>query len=48
MDDVGDQAPAAAMGMLIVLTSAIVKLLHCVLMKATNRRANAWRMRARN
>ncbi len=48
MDDVGDQAPAAAMGMMIVMTSAIVKLLHFVLMKATNRRANAWRMRTRD
>jgi iron(III) transport system permease protein len=43
MDDVGDQAPAAAMGMMIVLTSVTVKVLHVLLMRGIDRRTQAWR-----
>lgn len=43
MDDVGDQAPAAAMAMMIVLTSVIVKTLHVFITKGINARTMAWK-----
>ena len=43
MDDVGDQAPAAAMAMVIVATSVTVRLLHGLLMRSINARSQAWR-----
>ncbi len=45
LDDVGDQAPAAAMAMMIVLTSLTVRLLHGLLMRTLNARHSAWRTR---
>jgi iron(III) transport system permease protein len=45
MDDAGDIAPAAAMAMMIVYTSAGVRLLHALLTKGLQRRSMAWRMR---
>ena len=45
MDDAGSEAAAAAMAMLIVYTSAIVRLLHTLLAGALNRRTQAWRLR---
>ncbi|MGE0610899.1 MAG: putative 2-aminoethylphosphonate ABC transporter permease subunit [Hyphomicrobiales bacterium] len=43
MDDVGDTAEAAAMAIMIVLTSATVKLLHSLAMRGMNARHSAWR-----
>jgi len=43
MDDVGDQAPAAAMAMMIVLTSVVVKGLHALVSRGINARAMAWK-----
>jgi len=45
MDDAGDIAPAAAMAMMIVYTSAGVRLLHAVLTAGVKRRTQAWRSR---
>lgn len=45
LDDVGDQAPAAAMAMMIVITSLTVRLLHGLLMRTLNARHSAWRTR---
>ncbi len=45
MDDAGDIAPAAAMAMMIVYTSAIVRLLHYGLTRGLHRRTQAWRTR---
>lgn len=46
MDDVGDTAEAAAMGMMIVLTSAAAKLIHGAIMYSFNIRHSAWRTKA--
>ncbi len=43
MDDAGDIAPAAAMGMMIVFTSAGVRILHAALTHGILRRTQAWR-----
>ena len=43
MDDAGDVAPAAAMGMMIVITAAGVRLLHAVLTRGLLARSQAWR-----
>jgi len=43
MDDAGDTAPAAAMGMLIVATAAGVRLLHALLTRGIYRSTQAWR-----
>ncbi len=43
MDDVGDQAPAAAMAMMIVATSLTVRILHGLVMRSINARTQAWR-----
>ena len=45
MDDAGDVAPAAAMCMMIVYTSAGVRLLHYLLTRGLARRTQAWRAR---
>lgn len=45
MDDAGDIAPAAAMAMMIVYTSAGVRLLHAFLTRGLHRRSQAWRVR---
>ncbi len=45
MDDAGDIAPAAAMGMMIFYTNAGVRLLHAGLTRGLHRRTQAWRTR---
>jgi iron(III) transport system permease protein len=45
MDDAGDIAPAAAMGMMIFYTNAAVRLLHAILTRGIHRRSQAWRTR---
>ena len=45
MDDAGEIASAAAMGMMIVYTSAGVRLLHALLTRGIARRTQAWRKR---
>ncbi len=45
MDDAGDIAPAAAMAMMIVYTSAGVRLLHALATRGLQRRTQAWRRR---
>ncbi|MEQ8229862.1 MAG: putative 2-aminoethylphosphonate ABC transporter permease subunit [Rhodospirillales bacterium] len=45
MDDAGDVAPAAAMGMMIVATAAGVRLVHAVLTRGILSRTQAWRKR---
>jgi iron(III) transport system permease protein len=43
MDDAGDIAPAAAMGMMIFYTNAGARIIHLVLSKGILRRTQAWR-----
>ena len=45
MDDAGDIAPAAAMGMMIFYTNAIARLIHLALSRGLVRRTQAWRYR---
>ncbi len=45
MDDAGDIAPAAAMGMMIFYTNAAMRLLHAGLSRGLHRRTQAWRTR---
>ena len=45
MDDAGEQASAAAMGMMIVITAAAARLLHALLTRGLARRTQAWRKR---
>ncbi len=45
MDDAGEVASAAAMGMMIVCTSAGVRLLHALLTRGIARASQAWRVR---
>ncbi|MGI9388319.1 MAG: putative 2-aminoethylphosphonate ABC transporter permease subunit [Methyloligellaceae bacterium] len=45
MDDVGDTAEAAAMAIMIVLTSVTAKLVHGLIMKSFTARHSAWRKR---
>ena len=45
MDDAGDIAPAAAMAMMIVYTSAAVRLLYGLATHGLHRRTQAWRTR---
>ncbi len=45
MDDAGDVAPAAAMGMMIVATAAAVRLVHALLTKGILAKTQAWRHR---
>lgn len=43
MDDAGDIAPAAAMALMIVYTSAIFRVFHALLARKLNRRTQVWR-----
>lgn len=45
MDDAGDIAPAAAMGMMIFYTNAAARILHLIASKGILRRTQAWRVR---
>ena len=45
MDDAGDIAPAAAMGMMIFYTAAGVKILHYLLTRGIERKTQVWRRR---
>ena len=45
MDDAGDIAPAAAMGMMIFYTNAAARILHLIISKGVLRRTQAWRER---
>lgn len=45
MDDAGDIAPAAAMGMMIFYTNAAARLLHAAASRRVLRRTQAWRAR---
>ena len=45
MDDAGDIAPAAAMGMMIFYTNAAARLVHVALSRGVLRRTQAWRVR---
>jgi len=45
MDDAGDIAPAAAMGMMIFYTNAGARIIHLILSKGVLRRTQAWRAR---
>lgn len=45
MDDAGDIAPAAAMAMMIVYTSAMVRLVHWLATRGLARRSQVWRGR---
>lgn len=45
MDDAGDIAPAAAMGMMIFYTNALVRGAHALMTRGFDRRTQAWRVR---
>jgi len=45
MDDAGDIAPAAAMGMMIFYTNALARLVHIALSRGVLARTQAWRVR---
>ena len=45
MDDAGDIAPAAAIAMMIVYTSAVFRILHALLARILQRRTQVWRKR---
>ena len=45
MDDAGDIAPAAAMALMIVYTSAVFRILHALLARILQRRTQVWRKR---
>jgi iron(III) transport system permease protein len=45
MDDAGDVAPAAAMGMMIFYTNAAARLIHLAASKGLMARTQAWRVR---
>jgi iron(III) transport system permease protein len=45
MDDAGDEAPAAAMAMMIVYTAAAVRLAHWAATRGLQRASEAWRTR---
>ena len=45
MDDAGDIAPAAAMGMMIFYTNVIARLIHTGLSSGVLKRTQAWRTR---
>ncbi len=45
MDDAGDTAPAAAMGMMIFYTNAFARILHVAVSKGILKRTQAWRAR---
>ena len=43
MDDAGDIAPAAAMGMMIFYTNAGARILHAIASRGILKRSEAWR-----
>ncbi len=45
MDDAGDIAPAAAMGMMIFYTNAVVRILHGFLTRGVLKKTQLWRIR---
>jgi iron(III) transport system permease protein len=45
MDDAGDIAPAAAMGMMIFYTNAFARIAHLSLSRGVIARTQAWRRR---
>ncbi len=45
MDDAGDVAPAAAMGMMIFYTNAAARIIHLAVSKGILKRTQAWRLR---
>ncbi len=45
MDDAGDIAPAAAMGMMIFYTNALARIIHLIVSKGVLKRTQAWRAR---
>ncbi|WP_435136072.1 putative 2-aminoethylphosphonate ABC transporter permease subunit [Pseudopelagicola sp. nBUS_19] len=45
MDDAGDIAPAAAMGMMIFYTNAVARIIHLIASKGILARTQAWRTR---
>ncbi len=45
MDDAGDIAPAAAMGMMIFYTNALARMVHLALSRGVLARTQAWRVR---
>src|SRR5690606_6224512 len=45
MDDAGDVAPAAAMGMMIFYTNVVARLLHALVSRVLLSRTQAWRSR---
>jgi len=45
MDDAGDIAPAAAMGMMIFYTNAFARLVHLAVSRGVLLRTQAWRLR---
>ena len=45
MDDAGDVAPAAAMGMMIFYTNVIARLIHLLITRKVLAKTQAWRMR---
>ncbi|MDQ6433498.1 putative 2-aminoethylphosphonate ABC transporter permease subunit [Mesorhizobium sp. LHD-90] len=45
MDDAGDVAPAAAMGMMIFYTNAGVRILHALFSRVVLKRTQSWRIR---
>ena len=45
MDDAGDVAPAAAMGMMIFYTNVVARLIHAVVSKMLLKRTQVWRAR---
>jgi iron(III) transport system permease protein len=45
MDDAGDIAPAAAMGMMIFYTNAAARIIHLIVSKGILKRTQAWRSR---
>ncbi len=45
MDDAGDIAPAAAMGMMIFYTNATARVIHLILSRGVMQRTQAWRLR---
>jgi iron(III) transport system permease protein len=45
MDDAGDIAPAAAMGMMIFYTNVVARMVHLGLSRGVLARTQAWRAR---
>jgi iron(III) transport system permease protein len=43
MDDAGDIAPAAAMGMMIFYTNIFARIIHLLISKGVLSRTQAWR-----